>query len=73
VDAVTIATPSGTHEMAALPFLRRGRAVLCEKPLEVTLEKVDSILTTAKENNAVLAGGAPIASRFRCAGHEKGS
>jgi len=56
IDAVTIATPSGTHEMTALPFLRRGKAVLCEKPLEITLEKIDSILTTAKENNAVLAG-----------------
>ncbi|MFZ4776649.1 MAG: Gfo/Idh/MocA family protein [Terrimicrobiaceae bacterium] len=56
IDAVTIATPSGTHEMAALPFLRKGKAVLCEKPLEVTLEKVDSILTAARENNAVLAG-----------------
>lgn len=56
IDAVTIATPSGAHEMAALPFLRKGKAVLCEKPLEITLEKVDSILTAARENNAVLAG-----------------
>jgi UDP-N-acetyl-2-amino-2-deoxyglucuronate dehydrogenase len=56
IDAATIATPSGTHEMAALPFLRKGKAVLCEKPIEITLEKVDSILAAAKDNNAVLAG-----------------
>lgn len=56
IDAVTIATPSGAHALAALPCLKHGKAVLCEKPLEVTLEKIDGILTAAKENNAVLAG-----------------
>ena len=56
IDAVTIATPSGAHALAALPFLQRGKAVLCEKPLEVTLEKIDSILATAKETETVLAG-----------------
>lgn len=56
IDAVTIATPSGSHASAALPFLERGKAVLCEKPLEVTLEKIDMILAAAKENNALLGG-----------------
>lgn len=56
IDAVTIATPSGAHADTALPFLERGKAVLCEKPLEVTLEKLDALLTIAKENKAVLAG-----------------
>jgi len=56
IDAVMIATPSGAHALAALPCLKRGKAVLCEKPLEVTLEKIDSILNAAQENNAVLAG-----------------
>jgi UDP-N-acetyl-2-amino-2-deoxyglucuronate dehydrogenase len=56
IDAVTIATPSGTHGLAALPFLKRGKAVLCEKPLEVTLEKVEAILAAAEANRAVLAG-----------------
>lgn len=56
IDAVTIATPSGAHALSALPFLQRGKAVLCEKPLEVTLEKIDSILATAKDTGAVLAG-----------------
>lgn len=56
IDAVTIATPSGTHASAAVPFLRSGKAVLCEKPLEVTLEKIDQILETADEMQSVLAG-----------------
>jgi len=55
IDAITIATPSGTHEASALPFLKRGKAVLCEKPIEVTLAKIDSLLAAAEENHAVLA------------------
>ena len=56
IDAVTIATPSGAHAASALPFLKQGKAVLCEKPMEITLEKVDRLLAAAKESNAVLAG-----------------
>ncbi len=55
IDAVTIATPSGAHAASALPFLKQGKAVLCEKPLEVTLEKIDSMLAAAAESHALLA------------------
>ena len=55
IDAVTIATPSGAHESSAIPFLKKGKAVLCEKPLEISMEKVSNILRTAKENKALLA------------------
>lgn len=56
IDAVTIATPSGAHEATALPFLRRGKAVLCEKPLEITMEKIHALFKAAEQNGAVLAG-----------------
>jgi predicted dehydrogenase len=56
IDAATIATPSGAHAIAALPFLENGKAVLCEKPLEITLEKIDAILGAAKKSGALLAG-----------------
>lgn len=56
IQAVTIATPSGAHTEAALPFLRRGKTVLCEKPLDVTMEKVDNMLAVAEANGALLAG-----------------
>jgi len=56
IDAVTIATPSGAHEATVLPFLRRGKAVLCEKPLEITMEKIETLLDAAEQNGAVLAG-----------------
>ena len=56
IDAATIATPSGAHEMAALPFLERGKAVLCEKPIEVTLQKADRILSAEATHGGMVAG-----------------
>lgn len=56
IRAATIATPSGAHEMAAMPFLRRGKAVLCEKPMEVRLDKIDRMLEAAQAHGALLAG-----------------
>ncbi|RYD49886.1 MAG: gfo/Idh/MocA family oxidoreductase, partial [Verrucomicrobiaceae bacterium] len=41
IHAACITTPSGAHADAAVPFLNAGKAVLCEKPLEVSLEAVD--------------------------------
>jgi len=56
VQAVTVATPSGAHADVAVPFLEAGKAVLCEKPLEVSVEAVDRILDAATRGGGVLAG-----------------
>jgi predicted dehydrogenase len=56
VRAVTVATPSGAHAEVAVPFLTVGKAVLCEKPLEVSLAAVDRILDAEKRGGGVLAG-----------------
>jgi len=56
IRAVTIATPSGAHADVAVPFLEAGKAVLCEKPLEVNLAAVDRILEAEKRGGGVLAG-----------------
>lgn len=56
IDAVTIATPSGAHAMAAVPFLLSGKAVLCEKPLEITAARMEEILSAARTPGALLAG-----------------
>ena len=55
-QAICIATPSGAHAEVAVPLLEAGKAVLCEKPLEVTLEAVDRILAAEKSGGGVLAG-----------------
>ena len=56
VQAVCITTPSGAHAESAVPLLKAGKAVLCEKPMDVTLAAVDSILAAAHEGGGVLAG-----------------
>jgi len=44
VDILVIATPSGTHMEAAVAAAKAGKHVLCEKPLDVTLERVDAMI-----------------------------
>jgi predicted dehydrogenase len=56
VQAVCITTPSGAHAEAAVPLLKAGKAVLCEKPMDVSLDAVDQILAAAKQGGGTLAG-----------------
>ena len=44
VDILTITTPSGAHLDAAVAAAKAGKHVLCEKPLEITLERVDMMI-----------------------------
>ena len=62
VEAVTVATPTGIHGIVALPAAKAGKHILCEKPLDVTLEKTDEIIDTCDANNVML--GAVFQSRF---------
>jgi predicted dehydrogenase len=62
VDAVCITTPSGSHGDPAISALLAGKAVLCEKPLEITVERIDAVLAAAKESGSLLA--AVFQSRF---------
>jgi predicted dehydrogenase len=56
IRAVCITTPSGAHAEAAVPLLEAGKAVLCEKPLEVSIVACDRILAAAARGSAILAG-----------------
>ena len=55
IDAVTIATPSGTHLDCAVPAAQAGKHILCEKPLDVTVEKIDRIIEACDANKVTLA------------------
>jgi len=61
-DFVTVATPSGAHLPAVLAALRRGIHVICEKPLEISLPRIDRMITAAERSQAVL--GAIFPQRF---------
>jgi UDP-N-acetyl-2-amino-2-deoxyglucuronate dehydrogenase len=55
LDIVTIGTPSGAHLDPALAALNAGKHVICEKPLEITLERIDQITAAAAANNVTVA------------------
>jgi UDP-N-acetyl-2-amino-2-deoxyglucuronate dehydrogenase len=62
VDAVAITTPSGSHAEIGMAAARAGKHVLCEKPLDVTLEKVDALIRTCREQGVHL--GAVLQTRM---------
>jgi myo-inositol 2-dehydrogenase/D-chiro-inositol 1-dehydrogenase len=52
VDAVVIGTPSDTHARLMLLAARAGKAVLCEKPVDNDLTKVDAAIAELTQLNA---------------------
>lgn len=54
-DFVTVATPSGAHLEAVVAAARQGVHVICEKPLEITLRRIDRMLAVV-EKAGVLCG-----------------
>lgn len=55
IQAVTIAVPSGAHAEVAIPAAEAGKHIMCEKPLEITLDKVDAIIAACDANNVLLS------------------
>jgi predicted dehydrogenase len=55
LEVVTIATPSGAHLEPALAALEAGKHVVCEKPLEITPERIDRMIDAAAAKHRVLA------------------
>jgi hypothetical protein len=53
---VTIATPSGAHLEPAVVAAQAGKHVICEKPLEVTLERCDQMIAACQRAQVWLAG-----------------
>ena len=54
VDAVYIATPHVFHKENAMLCLKKGIAVLCEKPFAMNADEVEEMIACAKENNTLL-------------------
>ena len=56
IEAVSVATPSGLHFDCALAAIRAGKHVLIEKPMEITEEKIQTLIDEAKNNHVLLCG-----------------
>ncbi len=63
LQAVCICTPSGLHAEPAIAAANAGKHILCEKPLDVTLEKIDALLEAVRRNGVKL--GAIFQSRVQ--------
>jgi myo-inositol 2-dehydrogenase / D-chiro-inositol 1-dehydrogenase len=57
IDAVVICTPTDTHADLIERFARAGKAIFCEKPIHLDLQRVKSCLEVVKETAATLMVG----------------
>lgn len=55
LEIVTVGTPSGAHLEPSLAALHAGKHVICEKPLEITTERIDQLMEAAAQNGKTLA------------------
>lgn len=56
IEIVTIATPSGLHMEPTIEAAKRGKHVLCEKPMEIKLERIDAMIAAHEEAGTKLGG-----------------
>ena len=57
IDAVIICTPTDTHADLIERFARAGKAIFCEKPVDLSLKRVKACLKVAAECKAKLMVG----------------
>lgn len=57
VDAVVICTPTDTHADLIEQFARAGKAVFCEKPVDLDIDRVRACLKVVAETKATLMVG----------------
>ena len=55
IDAVSICTPTGLHAELGMAAARAGKHVVVEKPIDVSLEKADALITTCRQHGVKLA------------------
>ncbi|MGD0580300.1 MAG: Gfo/Idh/MocA family oxidoreductase [Bryobacteraceae bacterium] len=56
-DAVVITTPTFTHRELATAAAARGKHILCEKPMALTIEECDEMIAAAERNAVILQLG----------------
>ncbi|NLH42129.1 MAG: Gfo/Idh/MocA family oxidoreductase [Planctomycetes bacterium] len=56
IDIVTIATPSGLHMEPTVAAAKAGKHVICEKPIEITLDRIDAMVEAHAKAGTRLGG-----------------
>lgn len=54
IDAVSICTPSGMHSEMVIAASNAGRHAMTEKPMDITLPKIDEMIAVARRNDTRL-------------------
>ena len=57
IDAVVICTPTDTHADLIEQFVKAGKAVFCEKPIDLSLARVKACLAVVRANKGTLMVG----------------
>jgi myo-inositol 2-dehydrogenase/D-chiro-inositol 1-dehydrogenase len=57
IDAVIICTPTDTHADLIEAFVKGGKAVFCEKPIDLSLDRVKSCLSVVRAHKGTLMVG----------------
>lgn len=57
VDAVAICTPTDTHADLIEMFAKAGKAVFCEKPIDLSVKRVQECLNVVAQTNGTLMVG----------------
>lgn len=60
VDAVIVATPSGTHAEIAVAAAQAGKHLLVEKPIDITLGRTDAIIQATEDAGVILGCVFPL-------------
>jgi UDP-N-acetyl-2-amino-2-deoxyglucuronate dehydrogenase len=50
LDVICVATPSGAHLEPALAAARAGKHIVIEKPIEITLPRIDALLEASRQS-----------------------
>lgn len=56
IEILTIATPSGAHMEPAIEAAVHGKHVICEKPLEISLKRIDRMIEAHAKAGTSLGG-----------------
>lgn len=59
-DAVSVCTPTDTHERISIDAMEAGCHVLCEKPIANTLAEADRMIETSRQINKLLLVSFPL-------------
>jgi len=59
LDAVVICSPNAYHSIQSIKAMEKGKHVLCEKPICLTVEEVENLFKTVEKTKKIFMGAFP--------------